>query len=279
VDLDISKGSITLPGVVSAIPVERPYDIEEGFGFSQPIAYFYGDVLATQNPKFYTKQVQNLAAVIKKRNEFNKSASSSGIIVNTMGWVDGQGYLLLCEAIDAFEPDIILVIAHERLYSDLQNSISKLNPNIQIVKMPKSGGVVTRDAQTRRKAQSNRIKEYFYGRMGDLCPHSTLISFNNFRVFKTSVGPAVPMSVLPIGSQPQLDPMKIRETTPNSELKHSILGVSHSEDLDHLTDTNVAGFLYVTDLNLEKRTMTALAPYPGPLPGKLLLVGNLKYLE
>jgi len=150
VDLDVGKGSITLPGMLSAIPVERPYDIEEGFGLSQPIAFFYGDVTASQNPKLYSKQVANLASIIKKRNELNRTAACSGIIVNTMGWVDGQGYQLLCEAIEAFVPDIILVLAHERLYSDLQNSLSKQHPNIQLVKMPKSGGVVTRDAAARR---------------------------------------------------------------------------------------------------------------------------------
>jgi len=138
---------------------------------------------------------------------------------------------------------------------------------------------VTRDPASRRKARSNRIKEYFYGKTGDLCPHSTLIPFHSFKVYKTNVGPQAPMSALPIGVQPTVDPMKPREITPSSDLLHSILGVSHAEEGDHLIETNLAGFLYVTELNLEKRTMTALAPCPGSLPGKFVLLGNLKYLE
>jgi len=57
-------------------------------------------------------------------------------------------------------------------------------------------------------------------------------------------------------------------------LLHSILGVSHAHELDHILEVNVAGFLYVTEVNMEKSTLTVLAP-----PWKYLLLGNLKYLE
>uniref|UniRef100_A0A6B2L5X8 Protein CLP1 homolog n=1 Tax=Arcella intermedia TaxID=1963864 RepID=A0A6B2L5X8_9EUKA len=279
VDLDIGQGSITLPGMISAIPLDRPYDLEDGFGMSAPLSFFYGDVDASLNPKLYAKQVQNLAAVVNRRLQENRNAAASGAIINTMGWVDGQGYQLLCEAVDAFVPDVILVIAHERLYSDLVNDMGKKHPALQIVKMPKSGGVVTRDQSVRRKARSNRIREYFYGRSGELCPHSTVIPFHNIRVLKTNVGPQAPISALPIGMQPRVDLIKPREVTPSSELLHSILGVSLADNNETLIETNLAGFLYVTDFNEEKKTITALAPCPGPLPSKFVLLGNLKYLE
>jgi len=161
----------------------------------------------------------------------------------------------------------------------LQNALSNSNHAIEIVKMPKSGGVVARDQTRRRKARSSRIKEYFYGSLGDLCPYSTVIPFSKYIILKTNVGPQAPSSALPIGAQPASDPMKPREVTPSTDLLHSILGVSHAQELDQILETNVAGFLYVTEVNLDKSTLTVLAPCPGPLPGKYLLLGNLKYLE
>jgi polyribonucleotide 5'-hydroxyl-kinase len=54
--------------------------------------------------------------------------------------VEGTGYQLLLEAINAFNPHLILVIAHERLFSDLTMAL-KGREDITLVKTPKSGGV------------------------------------------------------------------------------------------------------------------------------------------
>lgn len=43
---------------------------------------------------------------------------------------------------------------------------------------------------------------------------------------------------------------------------------------------NVAGFIYVQDVDAAKGTITYLAPCAGPLPGTLLLAGSFKtYLD
>jgi polyribonucleotide 5'-hydroxyl-kinase len=43
---------------------------------------------------------------------------------------------------------------------------------------------------------------------------------------------------------------------------------------------NVAGFIYVQDVDLAKGTLTYLSPCAGPLPGSLLLSGSFKtYLD
>jgi polyribonucleotide 5'-hydroxyl-kinase len=70
--------------------------------------------------------------------------NAAGLIVNTCGWVEGIGYELLLHSIDVFMIDVILVIDHERLYSDLTLDIKtklKSQRNIEIIKLPKSGGV------------------------------------------------------------------------------------------------------------------------------------------
>eukprot|EP01125_Pyxidicula_operculata_P004437 TRINITY_DN1681_c0_g1_i2.p1 TRINITY_DN1681_c0_g1~~TRINITY_DN1681_c0_g1_i2.p1 ORF type:complete len:386 (+),score=52.98 TRINITY_DN1681_c0_g1_i2:133-1158(+) len=218
VDLDIGLGSITVPGTVSAIPVDKPIDMDDGFGLAAPMTFYFGDVTANQNPKLYSMQVQRLAAVVNKRNEVNLQARSAGTIINTMGWSDKSGYQLLLESIEIFQPTVVLVIANPRLYNDLKLELEKTNPQARVEKLNKSEGVVARDATARRKAHTQRIKEYFYGKMGDLSPYSTVIHFRDFKVLKTNVGPQAPSTALPIGSKSAVDLLKPREVAPSVEM-------------------------------------------------------------
>eukprot|EP01130_Rhizamoeba_saxonica_P005716 TRINITY_DN2271_c0_g1_i2.p1 TRINITY_DN2271_c0_g1~~TRINITY_DN2271_c0_g1_i2.p1 ORF type:complete len:308 (+),score=67.75 TRINITY_DN2271_c0_g1_i2:388-1311(+) len=277
VDIDVGQGQISLPGVVSAIALERPFDIEDGWGFAPSLSYFYGHSSPGVNDKLYRVQLKNLANMVQKRLENNAEVAPSGIIINTCGWVDDVGYELLIEAIDCFVPDIILVMSQERLFADLQKEVD--GRDIQVVKLSKSGGVLSRSTQYRRKTRISSIKEYFYGRIGDLCPHSTLLHFSDITILKTSVGPRAPSSALPIGMQSLVDDLRPVEVAPSEDMVHSVLGVSHSNDAASVLETNVAGFIYITGIDMRKRTFTVLAPCTGALPGRFLILGNIKYLE
>ena len=48
--------------------------------------------------------------------------------------------------------------------------------------------VVVREPMYRRKARTRRIKSYFYGDMGDLCPHSTVVNFSDITIYKVGSG-------------------------------------------------------------------------------------------
>lgn len=61
------------------------------------------------------------------------------MVINTASSVDELSCSLLKSAISAMEPHVILVVAHERLYSDLTQEFVGLGT--EIVKLPKSGGV------------------------------------------------------------------------------------------------------------------------------------------
>ena len=62
-------------------------------------------------------------------------------MINTCGWVDGLGYQLLLYSIQTFQADVIFVLDNERLYNDLLREL-KDRPQISVVKLPKSGGVL-----------------------------------------------------------------------------------------------------------------------------------------
>jgi polyribonucleotide 5'-hydroxyl-kinase len=68
-----------------------------------------------------------------------------------------------------------------------------------VVKLPKSGGVVTRSPAARKAARVQRVREYFYGPRGDLLPHVVELTFAEASVFKVGGGPRADASALPIG--------------------------------------------------------------------------------
>ena len=63
----------------------------------------------------------------------------SGCIINTCGWIKGQGYQSLLHTAQAFEADVVLVLDSERLYNDLKRDLPDF---VNIILQPKSPGKV-----------------------------------------------------------------------------------------------------------------------------------------
>jgi polyribonucleotide 5'-hydroxyl-kinase len=97
----------------------------------------------------------------------------------------------------------------------------------------------------------------------------------------------VPLACLPLGVDPAANETKLTGVTASEDLLHSILSVSAvpwARDMDDaqrnaVVDATVAGFIYVSEVNVKGHTLTALAPAPGPLPGRILLAGTIKWME
>ncbi len=53
----------------------------------------------------------------------NAEVRAAGMVVNTMGWVDGLGYELLLHAIAALRADVVLVVGQDRLFSQLSSEL------------------------------------------------------------------------------------------------------------------------------------------------------------
>ncbi|CAM8900596.1 unnamed protein product [Rhodiola kirilowii] len=110
VDLDISQGSITIPGCIAAAPVKRPIDPVEGVPMDMHLAYFYGHATPSVNVELYKVLVKELAQVVDKQLAGNAESRAAGIVINTMGWIEGIGYELLLQAIDAFNANVVFVL-------------------------------------------------------------------------------------------------------------------------------------------------------------------------
>ena len=102
------------------------------------------------------------------------------------------------------------------------------------------------------------------------------------QVSTLSVPPQAPMTALPIGvklPQDQLAASRVGAAQWPA-LTHSILAVVFSESAkcDDLLRACVAGFVYVTHVDMEKQQVTLLAPSPLPMPTAWLLAGSVKWI-
>ncbi|KAJ3126799.1 hypothetical protein HK098_007092 [Nowakowskiella sp. JEL0407] len=187
----------------------------------------------------------------------------------------------------------IFVLSNERLYSDLSRKFA--SSSISILKLAKSGGVVDRDKPTKRQEQMRKIKEYFYGSgKYELSPYSNIVSFNDMLIRQVGEGlllflsflaffmimvkgSLAPSSALPIGMENKIQEQRMIKVAPSSILLHSVLAVSNApvptkpkedddkkqwseEETNLLLDSNIAGFVYVSDVDENKGKLTLLTP-------------------
>ncbi|XP_052894833.1 protein CLP1 homolog [Anopheles moucheti] len=276
VDLDVGQGAIAIPGTIGALLVERPAPVAEGFSQQAPLVYHYGHSSPSSNSTFYDVLISKLAETTLERLQANKKAKSSGMIINTCGWVKGSGYSHILHTVEAFEVSAIFVLDQERLYNELLRDAKE---NVQVILLPKSGGVVERTKSQRTEARDQRIREYFYGSKMPFFPHSFDVKFSDIKIFKVG-SPPLPDSCLPLGMKAEDNYTKLVAVLPGPQLLHHILAVSFAESTEeNVIQTNVAGFICVTNVNMEKQILTVLSPQPRPLPQTILLVSDLQFMD
>ncbi|KAF4533321.1 hypothetical protein B566_EDAN004442 [Ephemera danica] len=210
VDLDVGQGQISIPGTIGALLVERPSTVEEGFSQQAPLVYHYGHKAPGSNSPLYNTLVSRLAEVIQERMNANRKANVSGVVINTCGWVKGDGYRQLVHIAQAFEVDVILILDQERLYNELVRDMPTF---VKTVFLPKSGGVVERSGAARAEARDSRVREYFYGLRTPLYPHSFDVRFSDVRIYKIGA-PALPDSCMPLGMKAEDNMTKLVAVQP-----------------------------------------------------------------
>jgi polynucleotide 5'-kinase involved in rRNA processing len=136
------------------------YNSKDGFlnATDLPVVYFHGDTSPGTNPDLYKHLVTQLAEMVDARGATNPDSKASGLVLNTMGWVDGAGYKLLLHALDKFQITDILVVGADKLHATLQRDYrgkTNFNTNTptQVWRLKKNGGVVERDQRFRKQTR------------------------------------------------------------------------------------------------------------------------------
>jgi len=310
IDLDLGQNAISVPGTISAAPIDHPINpFEDGAHVKSemPLSYFFGDVTVTENSKEHYKfLVEKIAEMMEARNSKNEHARHSGCIVNTMGWIEGLGLELILHAVKSLEIDTVLCLGQERLFQTLSKQFAKdaalaqqqqqkdkkkkkkTNSSddgkkveaVEILSLKKSGGVVERTTEFRRKTRDDRFREYFYGFdfvSNPLSPVAQSAFFSSVSFYKVGGGPKAPTSALPIGQEASTDPMRVASVIPSMSLVNAIVAVSHGKTQSDLLTSNVAGFIHIVEVDMHAKRFTYLSPNPGQLPNTNLIVGNVKW--
>jgi polyribonucleotide 5'-hydroxyl-kinase len=132
----------------------------------------------------------------------------------------------------------------------------------------------------------NPTQQYFYGVSNEFQPHSQTIKFSDIRVYRAVIQRASAVNTLPIGQKSLMEVMSVNLTDSKEfhlkerkALEKQLVAVSFAKKPEDLLKENVAGFLWIERIDEQKQTMTVLSPSPGPLPGHLLLVGSLAWVD
>ncbi|CAL5406122.1 unnamed protein product [Camellia sinensis] len=78
---------------------------------------------------------------------------------------------------------------------------------------------------------------------------------------------------------PAADPTRLVPVNINRDLLHLVLAVSFAKEPEQIISSNVAGFIYITDINIHRKKITYLAPSARQLPSRFLIMGTLTWLE
>jgi len=282
VDLDVSQNCISLPGTISAVVAERTASVEEGFNIDSQISYHFGYKTPAENPVLYRRLISVLKDTINFRSEQIQASLVSGVIINTSGWIKDEGFKSILHTALEFDVSTVLVLDQERLRVELKRDLPEY---VKVLSLPKSGGVVCKSHDMRSHTKNLRIQEYFYGSTrNNLYPHSIEIGFNEVKIFKIGT-PQLPDSLLPMGMKTEENNTKIFQITPSTALVNHLLSVNNADDLEddsdktHLMETNLAGYLVVTKVDMEKGTFTVLSPQPKPLPKNYLLASDVQFVD
>ena len=306
VDLDVGQGSLSIPGCLCATPVEKTtMTAEDGFSLSTPLVYFHAHSTPRENVDLYKYLVSTLSSKVMARLDKDVDARASGIIINTCGWVDGEGYNLILHCIQEFNVDVVLVMDQDKLYSSLSSHLAAKGDNVTVVMLPRSGGVVTRDRDTRLRCRKGKFRDYFYGVSKSRNPLSPVRQDKRLSALRLlrAGGIMLTEGMRSVGDTTTVDTTTLTRITPSQDLLNFIVGVLHPpvEEEDpaqgqgqgqggrgdvigadvpsNLLTCNVAGFLRIVAIDIENDSISFLCPCPGNFPSRFLLVGTLKWLE
>ena len=144
VDLDPADNGISVPGTLAACPMDREAVQVECFattgippGTVAPLVLWHGST--ELSPDLFKAQVSALGLKLDARLQPDEWARSSGILVNTNGWIQDEGYQLLLHTVSALRINVVLVMGHDRLYSMMKSTLTKQKDDMKVIKMPRSG--------------------------------------------------------------------------------------------------------------------------------------------
>lgn len=268
VNLDPGEGVFSCPGGLVAAPISDILDVEEGWGSSpisgpsllhpkQPLVYWYGLESPYTNIKYFSHVISRLALGVEARFANDAIVRDSGLIVDTPGIIDKEhGYGIIASIVAEFKIDTMVVVSHERVYSDMVRKFKSKVTNI--LKVPKSGGVVEKEPSFMRSVQAKTIQDYFYGTHNQvLSPYTTSVPYSAVKVYRVAEEKSQEnLSFLPIGADEEHQDLstvnaksqyflKLETSSILQNCVMAMLNAKANDPVEVLVESEVIGFVHV----------------------------------
>uniref|UniRef100_A0A7S4PCY1 Protein CLP1 homolog n=1 Tax=Paramoeba aestuarina TaxID=180227 RepID=A0A7S4PCY1_9EUKA len=253
-DLDPGQ-SVSVPGSLAAIPLG-------GGPEEPPLIYCYGHSSPAHNPQHFMVSIQNLTKAIDRRLETD-TFKKGGVVVNSCGWIEGLGYDLLKDAIKTMKIETVLVLGEKLLLENLKTDFPE--GDVQLKLVPRNAGASSRSKQSRHFARVNKIREYFWGEQGNFRPVVQALDCHLVSIVK----------IVSASNSNDVE-LAVERVMPSRDLVGAVLGVSHSPTMEDVPNYNVAGFVFVENIDERNNKLIFQCPCPGPLPGRFLIAGSVK---
>lgn len=294
VDLDPDQGHAGIPGSLSATSIEAPIDIEDGISSNSSLVMHFGHTsISSENGVLYQALVDSMAKIVNSKLEQDRKSFNSGVIINTCCWSSDMDYKILVQTCKAFRANTVLVMDDEVLQDDLKKDLGDCTHPVSVLNVPKTVGLVARTlSEPNVELRLLRMKKYFYGTPHEpFNPDSSEIKYSFIKrlIYRMSNPMTLPDSLMPLGSKKRQSKVEISKyDVPASDLKHRILAISYAkiddvtEDPDILLNTNIMGFMCITEVMIRKDNDMLRIMKPQKLPNPMdhvLLYSEVQYMD
>ncbi|KXH32805.1 pre-mRNA cleavage complex II protein Clp1 [Colletotrichum simmondsii] len=287
VNTDPKEGMLSLPGTLSASVVGSLLDVEavDGWGTTPtsgpsqvpvklPLVYYYGHASSEEDPAKYKELVSKMAATVTSRLGQDPEVRGSGMIIDTQAVTETNlvGMDNFVHVVEELSVNIIIVLGSPSLNAEITKRFStertSLGENYSILLLEKSEGVVERDVGYTQQACEASIKEYFFGSIGQtLSPATQQVDFDSLAIYKLG-----DYSMYGGGADESL--MRVDPAQVMAHWTLAIVYASVKDSPETIRTANVMGYVYIADIDKEKRKLRILAPVSGRLGDRPLLMGK-----
>ncbi|CAK7205399.1 Cleavage polyadenylation factor subunit clp1 [Sporothrix eucalyptigena] len=314
VNVDPREGMLSLPGTLSAAVFATLMDLEteggSGWGGAPssgpsavpvklPLVYNYGYARPSDAPDLYWGLVTRLAGAVSSRMSEDAAVDASGLLIDTPAVTadpSGKDSSLmsidsLVHIIEEFSVNLIVVLGagdesnaiHQALTTRFKDESTTLGEPVQIVQLDASDGVVNRSDSLEQQQREACIKEYFFGdAKRTLSPYTQQVDADTLTVFR--LPPADNADNGEEGAEDgagdeegAIGEHNLEKVDAGPSLAHWTLSVMNAglhDPPDVIQHATVLGFVYVAEVDAERRKVRILAPVSGRLGDRPLVFGR-----
>ncbi|XP_055329299.1 polyribonucleotide 5'-hydroxyl-kinase Clp1-like [Paramacrobiotus metropolitanus] len=292
VDLDFIQPDLAVPGTIACCQFDRPTDPMFDYYYYRKFVLPYGylntdpetNPNSESNLELLHSQIRKLGAVIEKKFDNDRRARHSGAIINCFSVVKEYSYSHIFVIAKAFRVNFIVVLGNKWMVDELQNHPSRqdLEPDLQVISMPKAQDIVESTQEERRLHREARIRHNIYGhplRSPKHRPFKHEVEFSDILLCKLG-NPAINKALLPenvdlVRVKTAAYPLQLKEV---NYLVDHILYITNVDTAEKVaSEGSVIGYLLVKGVtaSAQSKKLTLLSNFE-TLPKKVLLTSAIQ---